>query len=170
LAQAFFAESGAARIFPQEKYIKSAGANGEKGLRQPRRRPVTKAKRLQFAVQWKKEKHMAGIGDMFSMMKNAKQMMEKAKELKADLARRTAEGNAGAGMVSATMTGAGDLVALKIDRAAVTPDDPEMLADLVLAAVADARKKADALRADALREMTGGLDLSALGIDPSSLL
>lgn len=111
-----------------------------------------------------------GLGSMFDMMKNAKQMMDKAKELKAELAKRTADGNAGAGMVAATVNGMGDLVALKIDPSAITPDDPEMLADLVLAAVADARKKSDALRADAMREVTGGLDLSSLGIDPGSLM
>jgi DNA-binding YbaB/EbfC family protein len=104
------------------------------------------------------------------MMKNAKQMMEKAKELKADLARRTADGNAGAGMVTATVSGTGDLVALKIDPAAITPDDPEMLADLVVAAVADAKNKADTLRADAMREMTGGIDLSSLGVDLNGLM
>lgn len=113
---------------------------------------------------------MTGFGSMIDMMKNARQMMEKAKALKTDLARRTADGSSGAGLVTATVTGAGDLVGLKIDPAAITPDDPEMLSDLVIAAVADAKNKADALRADAMREMTGGLDLSALGIDPAGML
>ena len=113
---------------------------------------------------------MSGMGNLFDMMKNARQMMEKAKEVKADLAKRTAEGNAGAGMVTATVNGVGDLVGLKIDPAAVTPDDTEMLADLVVAAVADARNKADALRADAMREMTGGIDLSSLGIDLNGMM
>ncbi len=113
---------------------------------------------------------MAGLGGMFDMMKNARHMMEKAKEIKADLAKRTAGGNAGAGMVFATVNGVGDLVGLKIDPSALAEGDAEMLADLVLAAVADARKKSDALRADAMREMTGGIDLSSLGIDPGSLM
>ena len=113
---------------------------------------------------------MTGMGNLFDMMKNARQMMEKAKEAKADLAKRTAEGNAGAGMVTATVNGVGDLIGLKIDPAAVTPPDPEMLSDLVVAAVADARNKADALRADALREMTGGIDLSSLGIDLNGIM
>ncbi len=113
---------------------------------------------------------MPGIGDLFGMMKNAKQMVEKAKEAKAELARRTVEGNAGAGLVAATVNGLGDLIALKIDPIAVTPADTEMLADLIVAAVAGARNKADALRADAMREMTGGMDLSSLGIDVNGLL
>lgn len=113
---------------------------------------------------------MAGIGDLLGMMKNARQMMEKAKVIKADLAKRTVDGNAGAGLVVATANGAGDLIGLKIDPVAVDPRDTEMLADLVVAAVADARNKADVLRAEAMREMTGGIDLSSLGIDTSGLL
>lgn len=113
---------------------------------------------------------MSGMGNLFDMMKNARQMMEKAKELKAELAKRTADGNSGAGMVTATVNGVGDLVGLKIDPSAVTPDDTEMLADLVVAAVADARNKADALRADAMRELTGGVDLSSLGIDLNGMM
>ncbi len=113
---------------------------------------------------------MAGFGNLLDMMKNARSMMEKAKEVKADLAKRTADGNAGAGMVAATVNGMGELIALRIDPAAITPDDPEMLSDLVIAAVADARNRAEALRADAMREMTGGLDLSSLGLDLNGLL
>ncbi len=113
---------------------------------------------------------MTGFGSMIDMMKNARQMVEKAKEVKTGLARRTADGDAGAGMVKATVNGMGDLVALKIDPAAVVPDDLEMLSDLVIAAVADARNKAEAIRADAMREVTGGIDLSSLGIDLNGMI
>ncbi|MDR2390979.1 MAG: YbaB/EbfC family nucleoid-associated protein [Planctomycetota bacterium] len=113
---------------------------------------------------------MTGIGDFFEMAKNARQMMEKAKEARESLAKRIVQGNAGAGMVVASMSGAGELLRIKFERTAITPDDPEMLSDLVVAAVADARKKADGLKADILRDLAGGLDLSSLGLDLSGLL
>ena len=108
---------------------------------------------------------MTGMGNLFELMKNAKQMMEKAKEAQAELAKRLADGTSGAGLVTATVNGIGELVSLKIDKSIIDPDDPEMLADMVVAAVADARKKSNSLRQDALSDLTGGMDLSSLGID-----
>lgn len=108
---------------------------------------------------------MSGMGNLFDLMKNAKQAVGKAKEIQAGLIGKTVQGAAGADMVVATVNGIGELVGLKIDKSAITPDDPEMLSDLIIAAVADARQKADQLRADAMREVTGGIDLSSLGIE-----
>ncbi len=113
---------------------------------------------------------MSGMGNLFDMMKNAKQMIDKAKSAQGELAKQTAEGSAGAGMVNATVNGLGELVALKFDPSAITPDDPDMLADLVIAAVADARKKINQMRGEAMKNLTGGFDLSSLGIDPASIL
>ena len=113
---------------------------------------------------------MSGMGNFFNLMHNAREMLDKAKAAKASLAGKTVEGEAGAGMVPAAMNGAGELVGLRFDRASVNPDDLEMLGDLIVSAVADARRKAESLRTEALREMTGGLDLSALGLDPNGLL
>lgn len=112
---------------------------------------------------------LGNLGNLFDMMKNAKQIMGKAKEAQEELARKTAEGVSGAGMVTATVNGLGELVGLRFEAAAVDPSDPEMLADLVIAAVADARNKANQLRGDAMKDLTGGLDLSALGIDPKQM-
>lgn len=108
---------------------------------------------------------MTGLGNLFDLMKNAKGMMEKAKTAQAELAKQTIEGVSGAGMVTATVNGIGELIALKFDKTAIDPEDPEMLADLVIAAVADARKKSQALRGDALKNIAGGMDLSAFGLD-----
>lgn len=112
---------------------------------------------------------MSGMGNIFDMMKNARQIMDKAKEIQADLVRKTARGSSGAGMVEATVNGVGELIDLRIDPSAVASGDSEMLAELVVAAVADGRKKANRLRDEAMREATGGIDLSALGLDPSAL-
>ncbi|MCC8167555.1 MAG: YbaB/EbfC family nucleoid-associated protein [Planctomycetes bacterium] len=113
---------------------------------------------------------MSGLGNMFDLMKNAREMMGKAKEMQAEMAKETAQGEAGAGMVTATVNGLGELVGLKFEASAVDPNDPEMLADLTIAAVADARKKINDIRQDKLREMTGGVDLSSLGIDLGGMM
>ncbi len=113
---------------------------------------------------------MSGLGNMFDLMKNAREMMGKAKEMQAEMAKETARGEAGAGMVTATVNGLGELVGLKFEASAIDPNDPEMLADLTIAAVADARKKINDIRQEKVREMTGGVDLSALGIDLGGMM
>ncbi|MCC8116920.1 MAG: YbaB/EbfC family nucleoid-associated protein [Planctomycetes bacterium] len=113
---------------------------------------------------------MSGLGNMFDLMKNAREMMGKAKEMQAELVKETATGVAGAGMVTATVNGLGELVGLKFETSAVDPNDPEMLADLTIAAVADARKKINDIKQDKMREMTGGVDLSSLGIDLGGMM
>ena len=110
-----------------------------------------------------------GMGNMFDFMKNAKGMMEKAKTAQAELAGQRVEGSAGAGLVTATMNGAGELVGLRLEKVAVNPDDVEMLADLIVAAVADGKRKADGLRQEMLAKIAGGVDLSALGLDKAGL-
>lgn len=115
---------------------------------------------------------MSKLGDMaglFDMMKNAKQMMQKAKDAQDDLAKKTVVGTAGAGLATATMNGMGELIGLKFDKSVVDPEDPEMLADLVISAVADARKHVAELRGEMYAQLAGGVDLGALGIDKSVL-
>ena len=111
-----------------------------------------------------------GMGNLFDMMKNAKQLMEKAKSAQEVLAKKMVEGVAGAGMVTARVNGLGELIGLDFDKSVVDPEDTEMLSSLVVAAVADARRKTEALRADVLKEMTGGMDLSSLGINLPGLV
>lgn len=112
---------------------------------------------------------MNGIGNLFDIMKNAKQMMEKAKEAQAELAKKTTEGQAGAGLVTVKMNGIGEALEVKFDKSVVNPNDMELLSDLVVAAIADARQKSLQLRSDLYENVAGGVDLSALGIDKSML-
>ncbi len=112
---------------------------------------------------------MNGLGNLFDIMKNAKQMMEKAKEAQAELGKKTAEGQAGAGLVTVKMNGLGEVLEVKFDKSVVNPDDMELLSDLVVAAIADARQKSLQLRSDLYENVTGGVDLSSLGIDKSML-
>jgi DNA-binding protein, YbaB/EbfC family len=112
---------------------------------------------------------MNGLGNLMDIMKNAKQMMEKAKEAQAELGKKTAEGQAGAGLVTVKMNGLGEVLEVKFDKSVVNPDDMELLSDLVVAAVADARQKSLKFRSELYENMAGGVDLSALGIDKSML-
>ncbi len=103
--------------------------------------------------------------DMSEMMKRVQQMTGRVGAMQNELKQKTVEGMAGGGMVKAKMNGAGDLIGLEIEKDVVDPEDPEMLADLILAAVGAARKQVQDLRAEQMKQMTGGLDLSSLGID-----
>lgn len=107
--------------------------------------------------------------DFSGMMKQAKAMAEQMKAQQEAQKAQVVEGEAGGGMVRTRMNGAGELVGLDIDKSVVDPEDPEMLADLILAAVAAAQKKCDAMRMEGLKDMTGGMDLSSLGIDLDGL-
>ena len=91
------------------------------------------------------------------IMRQVQQMQAAMAQAQAEIAATEVSGSAGGGMVTATVTGSGDLKAIKIDRGAVDPDDVEMLEDLVVAAVAEARRAADALSQEKMGAITGGL-------------
>ncbi|MGH6717991.1 MAG: YbaB/EbfC family nucleoid-associated protein [Alphaproteobacteria bacterium] len=99
---------------------------------------------------------MTNIG---KMLQQAQQLQERMGAMQSELAGKTVEGVSGGGMVRATMTGKGDLRALKIDPASVDPADPTLLEDLVSAAVNDARAKVEHLVAEEMAKLAGGLPL-----------
>jgi DNA-binding YbaB/EbfC family protein len=109
------------------------------------------------------------LGNLGDMMKNAQQMAARMQEKQAALRSKVVEADAGGGMVKAKMNGAGELVSLNFEKDVVDPADPELLADLIIAAVNSARRKVDEMKAESMQEMAGGIDLSALGIDLSGL-
>lgn len=101
---------------------------------------------------------------MNNMMRQVQQMQEDMFAAQSALAETTVEGTAGGGMVKATVTGTGDLVSIVLSPDVVDPDDIEMLQDLVVAAVADANRAAQALQSERMGGVTGGIDLSAFGL------
>jgi DNA-binding YbaB/EbfC family protein len=101
---------------------------------------------------------------MNNMMKQVQQMQEDMFAAQAQLAETTVDGTAGGGMVKATVTGTGDLISIELSPDVVDPDDIEMLQDLVVAAVADANRAAQALQSERMGGVTGGIDLSAFGL------
>ncbi len=95
------------------------------------------------------------------MMKQAQEMQSKMAEMQESLKAMEVQGSAGGGMVTVTLTGKGNMVALKIDPALVDPSDVEVLEDLIVAATNDAKTKAEAKVQEKMQELTGGLQLPA---------
>jgi hypothetical protein len=93
--------------------------------------------------------------DLGQLMKQAQAMQEKLQQAQAKMAETTAEGTSGGGMVKLTLKGAGELAALTLDPSLLTPDEGEILVDLIVAAHADAKKKLDAANAELMREAAG---------------
>ena len=93
------------------------------------------------------------------MMKQAQAMQAKMQEIQAALERTEVTGAAGGGMVTVTVTGKGEMRRIKIDPKLADPNEVGMLEDLVVAAVNDARGKAEQLKEAEMAKLTGGLQL-----------
>jgi DNA-binding YbaB/EbfC family protein len=93
------------------------------------------------------------------MMKQAQEMQQKMGEMQERLAAAEVQGQSGGGLVKVTMSGKGEVKAVAIDPSLAKPDEIEVLEDLVLAAVNDARTKMEEYAGDQMKEVTGGLDL-----------
>ncbi len=100
-------------------------------------------------------KNLAGL------MKQAAQMQKTMETMQERLAAATVEGSSGAGMVVVTLSGKGEMRGIRIDPKLVDPAETEMLSDLIVAAHADARRKMEALAAEEMRSVTGGIELPA---------
>jgi DNA-binding YbaB/EbfC family protein len=99
------------------------------------------------------------MADFMGMMKQAAQLQAKMQELQAELDTIEVEGTAGGGLVSVRLTAKGDLKGTKIDDSLLKPEEKEILEDLLIAAHADGRRKAEALLQDKMKSLTGGLPL-----------
>ena len=99
------------------------------------------------------------MADFMGLMKQATQLQAKMQELQTELATIEVEGAAGGGMVAVTLTAKGELKGTRIDDSLLKPEEKEVLEDLLIAAHADARRKADALVQDKMKNLTGGLPL-----------
>ena len=94
---------------------------------------------------------------MQQLMKQAQKMQQQLMEAQAQLAETEVTGSAGGDLVTATVTGSGDVKAIKIDPKAVDPDDVESLEDLVVAAIRDASANAQALQQEKMGPLAGGM-------------
>ena len=94
-----------------------------------------------------------------ALMKQAQAMQAKMAELQAKLALMEVTGASGGGMVHATVSGKGEVRRIKIDPSLLDPGEVEVLEDLIVAALNDARSKAETSAAEQMRELAGGLEL-----------
>jgi hypothetical protein len=99
------------------------------------------------------------MADLSQLLQLGQQMQGRLSQMQTELLQRSVTGSAGGGMVTVTADGRGRVRRIQIDPGAVREADIEMLEDLVLAAVADAQRRAEELYRDELRKVTGGLPL-----------
>jgi len=99
------------------------------------------------------------MADFLGMMKQAMQLQSKMKALQDELAQVEVSGASGGGLVAVTMTAKMEVKSLKIDPSLVKADETEVLEDLIVAAINDARRKAEAAMQEKMSALTGGMQL-----------
>src|SRR5437899_9516814 len=122
--------------------------------------------RLRFAIQFKikrfldfaRNDKMSGpnVMNLNKLMKQAQKMQEQMTKTQAELEKQTIEVSAGGGKVKVTANGAGDIIAIKIDREVVDPDDVEFLEEVLLSAVKQAVEQGKALAQSEMSRITSG--------------
>jgi DNA-binding YbaB/EbfC family protein len=105
------------------------------------------------------------MADFMGMMRQAAQLQTKMQELQAELDKIEVEGTAGGGMVSVKLSAKGELRGINVDDSLLQPSEKEILEDLLVAAHADARRKAETLLQEKMKSLTGGLQLPP-GLNP----
>ncbi|MGA7577032.1 MAG: YbaB/EbfC family nucleoid-associated protein [Desulfobaccales bacterium] len=100
--------------------------------------------------------------NIMSMMKQAQKLQAKMAEMQAEMGNRTVTAQAGGGMVEATVNGRQELLSLRIDPEVASPDDVEMLQDLILAAVNEALNRSREMMAQEMSKLTGGMQIPGM--------
>ena len=104
---------------------------------------------------------MGGMNQQ-AMLKQAQKMQQEMLKMQEEMENKTYTASAGGGVVSATVNGRHELVSLAVQPEAVDPEDVEMLQDLIVAAVNEAMRTADAEASNNMSKLTGGLNLGGL--------
>ena len=99
------------------------------------------------------------MADFFGLMKQAAELKSKMEAMQAELDRIEVEGTAGGGLLTLTLSGKGEVRGAKVDESLLKPDQKDIIQDLIVAAHADARRKAEVLMAEKMKSLTGGLPL-----------
>ena len=97
--------------------------------------------------------------NLADIMKQVQSMQDRMGEVQAKLESLSVAGQSGGGLVKVTMTGKARVTSIDIDPSLMTPDEKDILEDLLMAAVNDAKAKAEALAAAEMKTLTGGLQL-----------
>ena len=93
--------------------------------------------------------------DLNELMQQAQAMQQKLQDAQARMAETTAEGTSGGGLVTIALKGAGEVTGVKIDDSLMVPGETEILADLIVAAHADAKRRLDVVNGELMREAAG---------------
>ncbi len=99
------------------------------------------------------------MADFVGLMKQATELKSKMEALQAELERTEVAGTSGGGMVTVVLSGKGEMKGVKIDDSLIRPSEKEIVEDLIVAAHADARRKAEAMLQEKMKSVTGGLPL-----------
>ncbi|MEA2978030.1 MAG: nucleoid-associated protein EbfC [Alphaproteobacteria bacterium] len=99
------------------------------------------------------------MADFMGLMKQATELKSKMEAMQAELDRIEVEGTAGGGLVKVKLTAKGEMKGVSIDASVLKPEEKEILEDLLVAAHADARRKAEAVMQEKMQGLTGGLPL-----------
>lgn len=99
---------------------------------------------------------------MGDLLRQAQAFQERMAKIQEEAGRRTVEGSAGGGMVTVVANGRQEVLSIKLDPEIVKGQDQEMLQDLIVAGVNDALKKAQAMMAEEMKSVTGGLNIPGL--------
>jgi DNA-binding YbaB/EbfC family protein len=102
---------------------------------------------------------MKGMGNMGNLMKQAQKVQQQMMKMQEELAQREVSAQAGGGMVEAVVNGRGELLRLRFEPEVVDPDDADMLADMVVAAVGEAQRRAQQMMQEEMGKLTGGMGL-----------
>ncbi len=105
-----------------------------------------------------------GKGGIGNMMKQVQAMQAKMEKIQAELEEERVEGSSGGGMVKVIANGKQDIVSIEIDKEVVDPEEVDMLQDLIVAAINQAREKAQELQSERMSSLTGGLSLPGLNL------
>jgi DNA-binding YbaB/EbfC family protein len=99
------------------------------------------------------------MADFLGLMKQAAELKTKMEAMQAELEQIEVEGTAGGGMVRVKLTAKGELKTVTLDASLMKPEEKEIAEDLIVAAHAEARRKAEALLQERMKNLTGGLPL-----------
>jgi DNA-binding YbaB/EbfC family protein len=103
-------------------------------------------------------------GNIGQMLKQMQQLQSKMQEVQTELESTEVEASAGGGMVKVVANGKNEIVSIEIDPEVVDKDDVEMLQDLIVAAVNQAREKVQEMQSDKMSALTGGLNVPGLNL------
>ena len=99
------------------------------------------------------------MADFMGLMKQAAELKSKMEAMQAELERLEIDGTAGGGLVTVRLSGKGEMKSVKIDDSLIKPQEKQIVEDLIVAAHADGRRKAEVLLQEKMKDVTGGLPL-----------